>query len=118
MASWVGLGPLFLEFSFFGELVGEEILDRKEEVGVRSTRSVCDMVGVTTEVASLVSKLIENRSAGMASGLELGDKSVFCGEEESDIGDERGGEVLRAVMPSWPWQSRAPVSNWTFCSLV
>ena len=111
MASWVGVGPLLLEFLSSGELVGAGTFDWKEEVGVRSTRSVCDMVGVTMELASLVLALVESGSAGMASGLELGDESVFCGGAESDMGDERGGELLRAVMPSWRRESRAPVSN-------
>ena len=111
MASWVGVGPLFLEFSSSGELVGAETLDRNEQVGVRCARSGCDMIGVTMELASLVSALIESSSAGMARASELGDESVFCGEAESDMGDERGGEFLRAVMPCWRLESRAPVSN-------
>ena len=111
MVSWVGIRPLILEFSSSGELLWAGILDRKEEVGVRSTRSFFDMVGVTMELASLVSALIESGSAGMASSMELGDESVFCGEAESDPGDERGGEFLRLVMPSWRRESRAPVSH-------
>ena len=58
-------------------------------MGVRSARSVCDMVGATTKLASLVSALIENGSAGIVSGLELADESVLRGKAESDIGDER-----------------------------
>ena len=47
----------------------------------------------------------------MASGLVLVNESVLCGEAEWDMGDERGGEFPRAVMPSWRRESHAPVSN-------
>ena len=77
--------------------------------------SLCYMVGVTMELASLVSAFTENGSVGVASSLELGDESVFCGEAESEMGDERGGEILRAVVPSRCRGSRAPVSNGTLC---
>ena len=105
------MGSLFVEFLSSGKLVGVGTLGRKEEAGVRSVRSVCGMVGVTMEFASLVSALMENESAGTASGWVLADGSVLDDEAEADMGDRGGSEFLQAVMPSWRRQSRAPVSN-------